>query len=272
MNAHEPLQRSLILAAAAAFVLVGAMSAQQNLGYDSTPMLPDSPWRVHDGTRPQPPVVTPPAQALPVPAPADAVVLFDGTDLSKWTRTSGEPARWRIDQGELVVVARGGSMVSTETFGDVQLHVEWATPAEGTGAGQGRGNSGVFLMRRYEIQVLDSFDNPTYPDGQAGAIYGQYPPLVNASRGPGAWQSFDIVFTAPRFGPAGEVTSPARATILHNGIVVHQNVALIGSTMHQKVGVYQPHADREPILLQDHGNPVRFRNIWARRLTADDAR
>ena len=266
MKAHEPWQRSLVLAGAAVFVLVGAMSAQQNLGYDNTPMLPHAPWRVHDGTRPQPPVVMPPAQALPVPAPADAVVLFDGTDLSKWTRTNGDSARWEIDNGEMVVVPRGGSILSTETFGDVQLHVEWATPAEVSGDGQGRGNSGVFLMRRYEIQVLDSFDNPTYPDGQAGAIYGQYPPLVNASRGPGAWQTFDIIFTAPRFDERGQVVSPARATILHNGIVVQQNVELIGSTAHQKVGVYQAHPDREPIMLQDHGNPVRFRNIWARRL------
>jgi hypothetical protein len=260
----------VVLLAVGGAVLM-ARGQAQNLGYDDTPLLPDSPWRVHDGTRPQPPVVSPAPGALPVPPPPDAVVLFDGTDLSKWTRSNGEPAGWRVEDGAMVVVARAGSIVSTETFGDVHLHVEWAAPAEVSGESQGRGNSGVFLMRRYEIQVLDSFENPTYPDGQAGAIYGQFPPLVNASRPPGEWQSFDIVFTAPRFA-GGAVVFPARATILHNGVVVHQNVALIGSTMHRKVGVYQPHAEAEPIMLQDHGNPVRFRNIWARRLTEYDAR
>jgi 3-keto-disaccharide hydrolase len=148
----------------------------------------------------------------------------------------------------------------------VQLHVEWATPAEVAGTGQERGNSGVFLMQRYEIQVLDSYGNQTYPDGQAGAIYGQMPPQVNASRPPGVWQTYDIVFIAPRFGADGSVTSPARATVVHNGIVVQHDVPLIGATAHRVVGVYQRHREAEPLMLQDHGNPVRYRNIWVRRL------
>lgn len=246
------------------------MVQTQGLGYDNTPLIPGTRWRVHDGTRPQPMVVPPGSAALPVAPPADAVVLFDGGDLSKWARADGRPSGWRIENGAMVIVPGTGSLVSTEAFGDVQLHVEWATPVEIVGQGQGRGNSGVFLMRRYEIQVLDSSGNPTYPDGQAGAIYGQTPPLVNASRRPGEWQSFDIVFTAPRFGEGAAVVSPARATIFHNGVAIHQNVALIGSTAHQKVGVYERHPDAEPIMLQDHGNPVRFRNIWARRLGAQD--
>jgi hypothetical protein len=258
-----------VVVAAAVAGLGMSVVRSQNLGYDNTPLIPGTSWRVHDGARPQPVVVSPPPSALPVAAPADAVVLFDGSGLANWTKADGTPAGWRIDGDAMVVVPGGGTIVSTETFGDVHLHVEWATPAEVVGASQGRGNSGVFLMRRDEIQILDSVENPTYPDGQAGAIYGQYPPMVNASRRPGAWQSFDIVFTAPRFGPDGDVLSPARATILHNGMVVHQNVSLIGSTAHQRVGVYEPHPDAEPIMLQDHGNPVRFRNIWARRLPAE---
>jgi hypothetical protein len=269
---REPLRLLTAVAVVAVIAILAATRPQsQNLGYDNTPMLPNSPWRVHDGKRPQPPVVEPAPAGVPVPAPADAVVLFDGTDLSTWRGPGGRPAGWRVEDGAMVVVARTGSITSTESFGDVQLHIEWATPAEVAGEGQGRGNSGVFLMRRYEIQVLDSFRNPTYPDGQAGAIYGQVPPVVNASRGPGEWQSFDIVFTAPRFAD-GQVASPARATMFHNGVLVHHAAELIGSTLHQKVGVYEVHPEQEPIVLQDHGNPVRFRNIWARRLTDGDVR
>lgn len=241
-----------------------ATGAQQ-LGYTDTPRLPNSPWRVHDSGRPQPLVVRPGAPTAAAP-PDDAVVLFDGRDLSGWRRAKdGGPAGWRVEDGAMVVVRGTGDIVSTELFGDVQLHVEWATPAAVDGASQGRGNSGIFLMERYEIQVLDSFQNPTYPDGQAGAIYGQMPPLVNASRGPGEWQGFDIVFRAPRFS-GGQVTSPARVTVIHNGVVVQDAVALIGATAHRVVGTYEAHAERAAIKLQDHGNPVRFRNVWARRL------
>jgi hypothetical protein len=236
------------------------------IGYTDTPLLPNSKWRVHDGTRPQPVVVKPaPMVDPPARPPSDAVVLFDGSDLSAWRARGGGPARWALQDGGMVVVPRSGDIRTEAAFGDLQLHIEWATPAVVAGSGQGRGNSGIFLMERYEIQVLDSFDNPTYPDGQAGAVYGQMPPLVNASRPPGEWQTFDIIFTAPRFAGA-TLVSPARVTVLHNGVVVQADTVLIGSTAHRVVGVYEPHPAAAPIRLQDHGNPVRFRNIWARRL------
>ena len=247
-------------------VMVHTMSQSAPIGYDDTPMLPDSKWRVHDGKRPQPPVVTPGPAGAAVPAPSDAVVLFGGKDLSKWrVHEKGTPAAWRIEGDAMVVAANSGTLESLEKFGDVQLHVEFATPAKVEGNSQQRGNSGVFLMSRYEIQILDSFENPTYPDGQAGAIYGQFPPLVNASRRPGEWQTFDIVFTAPRF-KGNALASPARVTVVHNGVLVQDNQTLIGATKHRVVGTYEPNGEAEPILLQDHGNPIRFRSIWARRL------
>lgn len=164
------------------------------------------------------------------------------------------------------VVRGAGSIESVRGFGDAQLHVEWAAPAPPRGEGQGRGNSGVFLMGRYEVQVLDSHLNVTYPDGQAGAIYGQFPPLVNASRPPGEWHTYDIVFRAPRFDSAGRLASPARMTVLHNGVLVQDNVSLLGPTSHQRRDPYEAHADRLPVSLQDHGDPVRFRNVWIREL------
>jgi len=254
---------------AAGYRDVGAIVQDKPLGYPNTPMLPDGKWRVHDGTRPQPVVVTPaPATEPPVAAPSDAIVLFDGKDLSKWVDAKGAAARWTVENGAFVVTPRTGDIHTTDQFGDMQLHIEFATPAAVSGDSQGRGNSGIFLMDRYEMQVLDSYRNPTYPDGQAGAVYGQMPPLVNASRPPGQWQTYDITFTAPRFkiGGGSEVVSPARVTILHNGVLVQNNTTLIGSTAHQQVGKYEPHPDAAPIRLQDHGNPVRFRNIWVRKL------
>ncbi len=255
---------------AVACVLVSGIAAtllaqSPQLGYSDTPVLPGTKWHVHDGMRPQPTIVTPGPPGEPVPAPADAVVLFDGRDLSRWQTTDGKLPGWRVANGAMVVQPMSGDVVSKDTFGDVQLHIEWATPDKVDGNGQGRGNSGVFLMERYEIQVLDSFKNQTYPDGQAGAIYGQFPPLFNASRGPGIWQSFDIVFIAPRF-TNGKLVSPARATVFHNNVLVQHDVTLIGQTVHRAIGTYEPHADRLPIKLQDHGNPTKFRNIWARRL------
>jgi hypothetical protein len=156
--------------------------------------------------------------------------------------------------------------VSARAFGDVQLHIEWATPSPARGSGQARGNSGVFLMGRYEVQVLDSYQNRTYPDGQAAAIYGQYPPLVNASRPPGEWQTYDIVFRRPRFDANGALVSPARMTVFHNGVLVQDDVELTGPSGHQSRPPYERHADRLPIRLQDHGDPVRFRYIWVREL------
>jgi hypothetical protein len=251
-------------------ILAATRPQSQNLGYDNTPMLPNSPWRVHDGKRPQPPVVEPAPAGVPVPAPADAVVLFDGTDLSTWRGPGGRPAGWRVEDGAMVVVARTGSITSTESFGDVQLHIEWATPAEVAGEGQGRGNSGVFLMRRYEIQVLDSFRNPTYPDGQAGAIYGQFPPVVNASRGPGEWQTYDIIFEAPRFHENGSLKSRGTLTVLHNGVLVQNHWELLGPTLYTVPPVYYDHDVRQPLQIQFHGNPVKFRNIWIRDLLPEE--
>ena len=164
------------------------------------------------------------------------------------------------------VVGRTGDIETREHFGDCQLHLEFATPAEVRGDSQGRGNSGVFLMGRYEIQVLDGYDNPTYADGTTGAIYGQHPPLVNACRKPGEWQTYDIYFTAPRFGPDGKLLAPARVTVVHNGIVVHNNRELLGPTAHKSLPQYRAHEERGPIALQDHGDPVRYRNVWVRDL------
>lgn len=199
--------------------------------------------------------------------PSDAIVLFDGKDLSQWVRREDgrPPAKWDIKDGAMVVNGTGW-IETKEGYGDCQLHVEWATPAEVKGEGQGRGNSGVYLQGRYEIQVLDSYENKTYFHGQAGALYKQYPPLVNASRPPGEWQTYDIIFHAPRFADDGKVTTPGRITVLHNGVLVQDNVEILGSTSHLGVPKYEKHGPKEPIALQDHGNPVRYRNIWVRPL------
>ena len=218
----------------------------------------------HAMDRPQPLPLAPPAQTLPTPAPAGAVVLFDGTSLANWrsTDTTKSPARWKVENGSMEIVRGTGGIQTVQEFGDAQLHVEFMSPNPPTGTGQGRGNSGVFLMSKYEVQVLDSYGNVTYPDGQAGAIYGQFPPRVNVSRPPGEWQSYDITFTAPRFDAAGKVVSPARMTVIHNGVNVQDDVALLGPTTHQRRMPYEAHAAKLPIMLQDHGDPVRFRNIW----------
>ena len=231
-------------------------------GYRDTPRLPDG-WRVHDADRPRPPVVDPGPAPAPVAAPADAIVLFDGSSLAAWRGRDGD-AKWTLADGAMVVNGTG-DLTTREQFGDCQLHVEWAAPAPAKGDSQHRGNSGVFLFGRYEVQILDSFANPTYADGQAGALYGQKPPLVDASRRPGEWQTFDICFRAPRFAD-GELTAPARVTVVHNGVVVQLDEELLGQTAHRAVARYEPHGERGPIKLQDHGDPVRFRNIWVRPL------
>ncbi len=223
-------------------------------------------WEIHDPDRPQPPVVDPGPAGKPVPAPSDAIVLFDGNDLSRWLDGKGQPARWKVENGYMEVVAKTGSIQTEQRFGDCQLHVEWASPIEVQGESQERGNSGVFLMNIYEVQVLDCYDNETYPDGMTAALYGQYPPLVNACRPPGEWQTYDIIFHRPRFDEAGQVTAPARFTVFHNNILVHDNAELVGPTAHKVRPPYKAHADRLPISLQDHGNPVRYRNIWIREL------
>ncbi len=226
-------------------------------------------WPVHDLNRPQPPVVTPGAPApvpAPVPAPSDAVVLFDGKDLSQWTGEKGQPAAWKVENGCMEVTAKTGSIQTIRGFGDCQLHIEWMAPLPAVGESQERGNSGVFLMGLYEVQVLDCFENRTYPDGMTASLYGQYPPLVNACRRPGEWQTYDIVFHRPRFAEDGVLLAPARMTVLHNGVLVHDDDVLTGPTAHKARPPYAFHKDSLPISLQDHGNPVRFRNIWIRDL------
>lgn len=227
-------------------------------------------WIGHDRTRPLPPVVDPghaSTQERAGQAPADAVVLFDGTDLSQWVAMNGEPTKWIVKDGAMECVPGSGYVRTLRCFGDAQVHVEFATPAKPEGASQGRGNSGFFFgLTRYEIQVLDSYENATYADGSCASIYNQYPPLVNASRPPGQWQSYDIIWTAPRFEPDGRLRSPARVTLFHNGVLVHNNVELIGDTGWVTRGPYRPHPEKLPLAIQDHGNPVRFRNIWVREL------
>lgn len=223
-------------------------------------------WKVHDPDRPMPPVVDPGPAGNPVPAPSDALILFDGKDLSQWTDGKGQPARWKVENGYMEVVAKTGAIRTKQNFGDCQLHVEWASPVIVKGEGQGRGNSGVFLMNIYEIQVLDCYNDKTYADGMTAALYAQYPPMVNACRPPGEWQTYDIIFRRPRFDDKGQLISPAWMTVFHNNILVHNNAELIGPTVHKARPPYKAHPDSLPISLQDHGSPVRFRNIWIREL------
>jgi hypothetical protein len=224
-------------------------------------------WKIHDPDRPQPPVVNPGPDCPFVPPPSDAVVLFDGEDLSQWEDTKGQSARWKVVNGCMEVVKKTGDIRTKQNYGGCQLHIEWAAPAEVEGESQDRGNSGVFLMTLYEIQVLDCYQNKTYPDGMTASVYGQYPPLVNACRPPGEWQTYDIIFHRPRFSAEGALSRPATLTVLHNGILVQDNVELTGPTEHKKRPPYKVHPDKLPLLLQDHGNPVRYRNIWIRELS-----
>jgi len=225
---------------------------------------------VHDRNRPMPPVVEPGTASTteqPGEAPSDAVVLFDGKDLSRWCNMDGNPTKWIVRDGYMECLKGSGYVRTKQNFGDCQLHVEWATPKKVEGNGQGRGNSGVFLGRdRYEVQVLDSHNNTTYADGSAGSIYGQYPPLVNASLRPGDWQAYDIIYTAPRFDAEGKLLSPTRLTVFHNGVLIQNNVELTGPTSWIDRGPYVAHPEKQSICFQDHGNPVRYRNIWVREL------
>ncbi len=236
-------------------------------GHKNSPMLPGGKWHVNDMSRPQPAVVTPGACGKPA---SDAIVLYDGTDLSKW-RSGKEPAKWKSENGVMTCVPSSGYLFTAEEFGDIQLHVEFATPSPASGKGQGRGNSGVFLMGIYEVQVLDSYENPTYPDGQAGAIYGQHPPLVNASLPSGEWQTYDIVFTAPRFAANGSVETPAYVTALHNGVLVQNHQPILGDSGAGNLPVYKTRKSTGPLALQDHHNPIRYRNIWVRPLHLETA-
>ena len=241
----------------------------KNPGYTNTPMVPGTKWHVHDGTRPQPRIVTSGATFSHLaPPPSDAIVLFDGTDLSKWRSGNGE-AKWKIENGYMEVAPKTGSIQTKGKFADFQLHLEFATPAKVDGNSQGRGNSGVFLMRAYEVQVLDSFENQTYADGQAGALYGRQKPLVNVCRKPGEWQTYDIIFHRPLFDASGKVTRRATFTVLHNGVLIQDHTVLSGGTGwmgSHAASEYEAHPDKQPFAIQDHGNPVRYRNIWIREL------
>lgn len=266
--------------AAVCIVVVAAALAQNSqpnhdLGFEDTPMLPGLPWHVHDDRRPHPPVVTPSSQ--PGGPPSDAIILFNGKDLSSWTSEPSSITRrgkagapeWKLGHGYFEVVPHTGDLITKEKFGDCQLHVEWSEPVDITGTSQSRGNSGVILMSRYEIQVLDPWRNPTYADGQAGAIYGQWPPLANPGRKPGEWQVYDIVFEAPKFD-GDKLVKPAYFTVFMNGVLLHNHKASMGPMVYRQVAHYTPHPVEEPLLLQNHNSPVRYRNIWIRRLKGYD--
>ena len=247
---------------------------QDRLGYQDTPTIPGSKWHIHDGLRPQPKVVesgTFSTQETPGKPPSDAIILFDGKDLSRWKSDDGSPAKWKIENGAMKI--GGGSISTKDQIGDCQLHIEWSSPNPPSGSGQGRGNSGVLFFGRYEIQVLDSYKAPTYPDGQASAIYGSYPPLVNASRAPGEWQTYDVLFTVPRF-EGGKLTKPGYFTVFHNGVAVHNHAELLGDSNYRALPKYSPHPLRGSLTLQDHGGDhnatVRYRNIWYRDLKSYD--
>lgn len=245
-------------------------------GYTDTPVLPGSTWRVHDIARPAPPVVRPPSfstQQRPGDPPSDAVVLFDGSGFDAWVGRDDEAPKWNLVAGSAMEVEpRTGDIRTRASFGSCQLHIEWRAPTEIHADSQGRGNSGVFLLGLYEVQVLDGYRNPTYADGAAAAIYGQYPPLVNACVPPGAWHVYDIVFETPVYRN-GDLVSPAFMTVFHNGLLVHHRQELLGPTQHRQLASYaDPHGPEGPLTLQDHGDRVRFRNIWVRPLARFRAR
>jgi len=253
-----------VLFVAALATVVFAMPAAAQMG--------DAPsgWRQHELERPFPPVVTPAPAGQPVPPPSDAIVLFDGTDFSAFVtgpEDSPEQPGWLLENGYMQVVPGTGSIRTRESFGDIQLHVEWASPGPPFKTGQNRGNSGIIIMGRYEVQVLDSYQyEDTYADGMAASIYGQYPPLVNASRAPGEWQTYDIFFRRPRFDEDGTVLEPARITVMHNGVLVQNNEVIYGLTSPPPPYGYVAHEDELPLTIQNHNELVRYRSIWIRRI------
>ena len=252
-------------------LLLGPLQSAQHdsgMGYEDTPMLPGGKWHVHDAKRPQPPKITGATcstQARAGLPPSDAEVLFDGKDLSRWRNAAGEAAAWTVRDGYLEVAPKTGDIYTREKFGDIQLHVEWRTPAPLRPGNVWQGNSGVFLFGVYELQVFESSRNLIYADGQAGAIYGQYPPLVNPSRDPGEWQVYDIIFSPARFKD-GKLTAPAYVTAFQNGVVIQNHTAIMGETRHRTFPRYTDRGPQGPIKLQDHGDLVRYRNIWVRPL------
>jgi len=276
---YRPLLFAAVIAASlAAAQPPAAAPAQANhdLGFKDTPMLPGLPWHVHDPDRPHPPVVTPAPASSPAAPPSDAIVLFNGTDLSAWqshystiTRAGRPgPVEWKLVDGVVEVVPHTGDIATKKSFKDVQLHIEWSAPTPPVGNSQNRGNSGVLLMGLYEIQVLDPWENPTYADGQAGAIYGQWPPLANPGRKPGEWNSYDIIFEAPRMD-GDKLLRPAYATVFFNGVLVQNHQELMGPMIYRAVAHYSAQPAEAPLVLQNHNSPVRFRNIWLRELSLD---
>ena len=255
--------------ALAAFLIVFSLAMiipTQSIAGEKT-----STWKVHDWSRPRPAIVTPPissTQQKVGTAPSDAIVLFDGSDMSNWRAMDGNKAKWIVKDEYMESVKGAGYIRTVQGFGDCQLHVEFVTPTPAHGKSQGRGNSGVFLMGKYEVQVLDSYENITYADGQCSALYGQNPPQVNVCRKPGEWQTYDIIFKAPKFGQNGEVQKPARITVLQNGVLTQDNVDLNGPTDWCSKTPYSWHPEKLPLSLQDHGNPVRYRKSWVRELPA----
>jgi hypothetical protein len=260
-----------ILAAIALASFVHQTAAADRPGYTDTPMLPAGKWHVHDPNRPVPPIVAPGKTFSDgAPPPSDAVILFNGQDLSKWQGTKG-PAPWKVQDGYMEVVPHSGSIRSRDKFGSFQMHLEFAEPTHLRGTSQERGNSGVIIFGLYEVQVLDNFNNPTYPDGQCGGLYGQSPPLVNACRPPGEWQTYDILFESPRWDADNHLIRPASVTVIQNGLVLHHKQALLGPTAHRAYGDYKRNTGSEgAIELQEHENPVRFRNIWIRNISDEE--
>jgi hypothetical protein len=268
---------ALVFAIAVAAILMAQTQKKQpnpDLGFTDTPILPGLKWHVHDPDRPHPAVVTP--AATPGAPPSDAIVLFNGKDLSKWAQDGrGEEKgkivdpKWPVKDGYFEVGPNTGDLFTREKFGDVQLHLEFSEPPGITGTSQGRGNSGVLFMHRFEIQVLDAYKNPTYADGQAGAIYGQWPPLANPSRPPGEWNVYDIVFEAPRY-EGEKLTKAAYFTVFMNGVLMHNRKESMGPMVYRQVAKYVPQPNEDVLALQDHHNPVRYRNIWIRRIPQYD--
>ncbi len=243
----------LLCAAAARLPLVSAQQAERDPHAHEVPPPKSAPRVVTPGSQPGAP-------------PSDATVLFDGRDLSNWEGAKGGTAQWTVADGAMEVKPGTGAIRTKQPFGSVQLHLEWATPTVVKGESQGRGNSGVFLMSQYEIQVLDSYENPTYFHGQAGSVYKQHAPLVNVTRKPGEWQTYDIIFHAPEFNEHGKLTKRATFTVLHNGVLVQDHVEVMGITVHEGPPYYEGHPAKLPLMLQDHGDLVRYRNIWIREL------
>ncbi len=255
-------------------IAVAASGGEQIDGFRDTPILPGTKWHLHDPDRPQPPVVTPGATfSQSAPAPSDAEVLFDGKDLSKWQTARGQDAPWIIKDNCMETAGQQGIRTRGK-WADFQLHVEFATPTPAKGTGQGRGNSGILINGMYEVQILDSYQAKTYPDGQCASIYGQSPPRVNASKPPGEWQTYDIIFESPRWNEQGELVKKAAITVLHNGVVVQNHYEFVGITdgitrevpwkTLSKYG--KPHPPEVFVELQYHNNPLRFRNVWIRKM------